>query len=240
MYNPYNITNTLQLTTENHHLLVEFSQHASFILYKDEHHKLHEKMYVEEFGATLFVILLCVWRLICDYGGLNDSKSSPKYLLWWLVLVRDYPTTTKFERHVTLMEPCHSNKHIDRIRKAIMNIKPYIIHFENCFKLDRGLMCKTYHNGVDFAIYNRPNCKKEQIKNIAHDKFPYDKQYYSHKKKGGGLQYGVTTCIQTGEIVDAVGPKPCGAWPDIKYIKNTFFRYYQMAKWWKQIRGIGM
>ena len=39
-------------------------------------------------------------------------------------------------------------------------------------------------------------------------------------KKGAGLRYGITTCIQTGEIVDAVGSKPCGKWPDIKVYKK--------------------
>ena len=49
---------------------------------------------------------------------------------------------------------------------------------------------------------------------------PFDPQYYCHKYKSAGVRYGITSCIQTGEIVDCAGPFPCGNWPDINILKK--------------------
>lgn len=85
-------------------------------------------------------------------------------------------------------------------------------------KRDRGRTCKTYHDGVDFKIHNRPNAvlvRKSQWEGL-----PYDPVYFCHKHKCAGVRYGVTSCIQTGEVVDAVGPFPCGKWPDVNILKK--------------------
>jgi hypothetical protein len=39
--------------------------------------------------------------------------------------------------------------------------------------------------------------------------------WYTHKMNGPGLRYEIGICIQTGWVVWANGPFPCGAWPDL-------------------------
>ena len=67
-YDPNNITETLRLNRGMRHLCVDFRQQASLILYRRHDKTMDDKTLVSEFGATLFV-LVCVWRLLCDYGG---------------------------------------------------------------------------------------------------------------------------------------------------------------------------
>ena len=45
-------------------------------------------------------------------------------------------------------------------------------------------------------------------------------RWYSHKFKGAGLRYEIAICIQTGWVVWANGPYPCGAYPDIKIFRD--------------------
>jgi DDE superfamily endonuclease len=45
-------------------------------------------------------------------------------------------------------------------------------------------------------------------------------RWYSHKFKGAGLRYEVAICIQTGWVVWANGPYPCGAFPDIRIFRD--------------------
>ena len=59
-------------------------------------------------------------------------------------------------------------------------------------KRDRGRTCKTYHDGVDFKIHNRPNAvlvRKSQWEGL-----PYDPVHFCHKHKCAGVhyRYGVT------------------------------------------------
>ena len=85
-------------------------------------------------------------------------------------------------------------------------------------KRDRGRTCKTYHDGVDFKIHNRPNAVL--VQKAQWEGLPYDPVHFCHKHKCAGVRYGVTSCIQTGEVVDAVGPFPCGKWPDVNILKK--------------------
>ena len=121
-YDPYNITTTLRYRS-NCHLSVDFLQQASLILYKhDDIKTISDKILVSEFGSKLF-ILVCTWRLLCDYGGLSEEELDPKYLLWWLYMVRNYPRTKTFARDVTLISPQHLRKHIYPIKEAMLKIK---------------------------------------------------------------------------------------------------------------------
>ena len=128
-YDPYNIATTLRFDRANRHLSVDFLQQASLILYKrDDIKNIDDKILVSEFGSKLF-ILVCTWRLLCDYGGLSEEESDPKYLLWWLYMVRNYPRTKTFARDVTLIDPRCSRKHIYPIKEAMLKIKRYVVSY---------------------------------------------------------------------------------------------------------------
>ena len=53
--------------------------------------------------------------------------------------------------------------------------------------------------------------------------YPFDPRYNSHKFKAAGLRYGISTSIQTGDIVSCHGPFPAGKWADIT-IYRTFVK----------------
>ena len=61
----------------------------------------------------------------------------------------------------------------------------------------------------------------------------FDKAWYSHKLKGPGVRYKIAICIETGEIVWACGPFPCGSYPDVKifraFLKNLLDRSNEKA-----------
>ena len=86
------------------------------------------------------------------------------------------------------------------------------MQFENHFWLDKGRTCKIYHDGVDFECFNRPNPENQQLELRAH---PFDPSHKSHKFRGLRLQCGISTCIQTGEIVSCHGPFHAGEWHDL-------------------------
>ena len=50
--------------------------------------------------------------------------------------------------------------------------------------------------------------------------YPFDPSYNSHKFNAAGLRYGISTCIQTGDIVSCHGPFAAGIWPDIKIYRQ--------------------
>ena len=125
-YDPNNITETLRLDQGMRHLCVDFRQQASLILYRRPDKTTDDKTLVSEFGAKLFV-LVCVWRLLCDYGGLTEEESDPKYLLWWLYLVRNYPRQKTFEGQITLNHQQTIRKNMQPIKEAMLKIKPYVV-----------------------------------------------------------------------------------------------------------------
>ena len=86
-------------------------------------------------------------------------------------------------------------------------------------KYDKGKTCKIYHDGVDFRVFNKPNPKEESKPQWS--PYPFDPTYHSHKFKVAGLRYGISTCIQTGDIVSCHGPFKAGEWADI-----TIFRKF--------------
>ena len=95
-YDFNNITETLRLDRGMRHLCVDFRQQASLILYRQHDKTMDDKTLVSEFGAKLFV-LVCVWRLLCDYGGLTGrirSKVSTMVALFGTQL----STTKDFRR----------------------------------------------------------------------------------------------------------------------------------------------
>ena len=127
-YDRYKITETLPLDRNTKHLLVELRQSASTILWRRDYINISDKVFVAEFGGKQF-ILACAWRLMCDFGGLVEDESTVEHMLWWLYLVRNYPTTKKFQRHTTLMEPRHSRKHIKKVQHAFLRIKKYVVRY---------------------------------------------------------------------------------------------------------------
>ena len=109
------------------HLLFEFRQQASIILYADDryHNSMEDETFVSEFGGTLFIIA-CFWRLLCDFGGLSEEISKPEHLLWWLFLVRNYPKRKQFEQIVDI-KGRHLQKHLQPIKEAVLRTKKYVV-----------------------------------------------------------------------------------------------------------------
>ena len=93
------------------------------------------------------------------------------------------------------------------------------IKFKNRHRFDKGRTCKIYHDGVDFKCFNKQNPMKEDKPKWR--AYPFDPSYNSHKFNSSGLRYGISTCIQTGEIVSSHGPFKAGKWADI-----TIFRKF--------------
>ena len=50
---------------------------------------------------------------------------------------------------------------------------------------------------------------------------PFWPGWYSHKFKGPGVRYEVGIAIQTGWIVWINGPYPCGAFPDLRIVREA-------------------
>ena len=70
---------------------------------------------------------------------------------------------------------------------------------------DNGSVCKISVDGTDFRIY---------------EPTPFDPMWFSHKFKGPGVRYEIGLNIQTGDLVWAHGPFPCGRFPDRKIAKE--------------------
>ena len=49
---------------------------------------------------------------------------------------------------------------------------------------------------------------------------PFSPKWFSYKNKGPGVRYEVGVAIESGDIVWAHGPFPCGAWPDLKIFRE--------------------
>ena len=79
--------------------------------------------------------------------------------------------------------------------------------------MDKGRTCKIYNDGVDFRCFNRKNPSNQTRPEWR--RYPFDPSYNSHKFNGAGLRYGISTCIQKGEIVSCHGPFPAGKWADV-------------------------
>jgi hypothetical protein len=80
------------------------------------------------------------------------------------------------------------------------------IKWKNRNRHHKGRTCKTYHDGVD--------CRIQQV---YQSNGQANKKYSGHKFGcKSGLRYGVSSCIQTGDVVAIFGPFPAGRWNDQK------------------------
>jgi hypothetical protein len=91
------------------------------------------------------------------------------------------------------------------VSDTISNSLALQIRWENRMMLDNGSICKISLDGSDFSIFGQ---------------YPFSGSWFSHKLKGPGLRYEIGLCIQTGWIVWAAGPYPCGLWPDLRIARN--------------------
>ena len=64
------------------------------------------------------------------------------------------------------------------------------------------------------------DCPMNQPAKKGKGPFPWDTKWNSHKFKGPGLRYLLSTCLKTGWIVGMHGPFPAGDWPDDKIYKE--------------------
>ena len=192
---------------------------------------------VSEYGATP-VVLILLWKLLCPH---LTSNSKPHHMLWWLYQCKHYPTKAILQKVLRVSAPT-SRLAMAPIKEAFIKIRNKVvsprivsthlknkhsshsfppfspteiqqIRFENRLKEDKGKTCKIYHDGVDFKCFNRRN--PEQENRPEWRRYPFDPSYHSHKFKAAGLRYGVSTCIQTGEIVSCHGPFKARKWADI-------------------------
>ena len=63
----------------------------------------------------------------------------------------------------------------------------------------------------------------------------YDKRFFSHKFKSGGLRYEVGVCIVTGHIVWINGPFRCST-NDITIVRQCALQIWPKMKWLMQTR----
>ena len=61
------------------------------------------------------------------YVIMVEEESDPKYLLWWLYLVRNYPRQKTFEGQITLTHQQTIRKNMQPIKEAMLKIKPYVV-----------------------------------------------------------------------------------------------------------------
>ena len=112
------------------------------------------------------------------------------------------------------------------------------IRFSDRLKHDKGRTCKIYHDGVDFKCFNKRNPGDNSVR-PQRRRYPFDPSYNSHKFNYAGLRYGISTCIQTGEIVSCHGPFPAGKWADIKQSIDALSSHcFSLVKWLKLMLDI--
>ena len=146
----------------------------------------------------------------------KDCKSI--HLLWGLMFLKIYST-----ENVRACTVCADEKTFRKwpwlIVKAISKldlVSLYIfwirnrylflkIHFETQLRnksLEGSFM--SIH-GTDFKI-NEPS--------------PFDKSWFSHRYNGPGVRYKIGISIETPKIVWSNGPRPCGAYSDLKIFRD--------------------
>ena len=60
-------------------------------------------------------------------------------------------------------------------------------------------------------------------------RLPFNKKWFSHKFKGAGVHYEISSCIRTGLIVHVNGPFPCGHFPDITIFRKKLEGMLEVA-----------
>ena len=88
--------NSRSQTRRDRILYDEFCLQVSLFLFGTVHHStMIDEKYVTDFGATP-IMMVTVWKLLVHEG--LPTTSLPLHLLWWLYLVRNYPTKRVTER----------------------------------------------------------------------------------------------------------------------------------------------
>ena len=219
---------------------------ASLTSYGTGRHMRDEDV-VSEYGATPEV-LVTLWRLLCPH---LTNSSLPHHMLWWLYNCKHYPTKSVLHKALRVSPPTvrKFTKPIKegflKIRDKVVRKTVFVfvqdkhiscnlsnsliapatttalsqIRFKDRLKHDKGRTCKIYHDGVDFKCFNRQNPMRESRPEWR--TYPFNPSYNSHKFNAAGLRYGISTCIQTGEIVSCHGPFPVGNWPDINIYRTN-------------------
>jgi hypothetical protein len=115
-------------TIRNCQLVDVFKVQASLMIFGHPHYTSGDEEYVKDFGATPF-ILTKLWMLLVHEG--LPKLSHPLHLLWWLYLVRNYPTNRVFER---LIKVCGFTyrRYLDPIKLAMMKVQRHVVRSINC------------------------------------------------------------------------------------------------------------
>lgn len=71
---------------------------------------------------------------------------------------------------------------------------------------NEGKICRVSVDGTDFKIY---------------EPAPFNPKWWSHKLNCAGLRYEVALTIESGDIVWATGPFPCGEYPDVRIFRRS-------------------
>jgi len=195
--NPYGQS----ISTEEIRSIAAYTSYGHSNFMKDE-------MVAYEYGATPDV-LATLWKILYPH---LEPTSEPRHMLWWLYNCKHYPTKYLFQKAMRVCSPT-SRKHMKPFKFAFLKVRNKVIRFKDRLRYDKGRTCKVYHDGVDFKVFNKRNPMAETKPEWR--QYPFDPSYNSHKFKSAGLRYGISTCIQTGEIVSCHGPFKAGKWADI-------------------------
>ena len=106
----------------------EFRKQGSIMLVGHPHSNMKDEQCVEDFGSTPF-ILAQLWTMLVINVGL-PPMSLPLHLLWWLYLVRNYPTKRVFSRVLHCVGVTY-RKYLQPIKLAMMILQRTVVSLSN-------------------------------------------------------------------------------------------------------------
>ena len=101
----------------------EFRKQGSIMLVGHPHSNMKDEQCVEDFGSTPF-ILAQLWTMLVNVG--LPPMSLPLHLLWWLYLVRNYPTKRVFSRVLHCVGVTY-RKYLQPIKLAMMILQRTVV-----------------------------------------------------------------------------------------------------------------
>ena len=111
-------------TCHDHALYDEFCLQVSIFLFGTQHHSIMiDEKYVTDFGTTPSM-MVTVWKLLNREG--LPTTSCPLHLLWWLYLVRNYPTKRVTER---MFKVCGTTyrKHLLPLQTCFIKLQRHVV-----------------------------------------------------------------------------------------------------------------
>ena len=152
--------------------------------------KSDDKDFRSFFGAPIPIINL-LWTMIAAKGPLRKG-AHPQHLLWALVFLKCYNTTTVLRRICGWPSEFNYREWCWYFIEKIADLKVDVIKLDNRFHgFDGTAKCLLSVDGIDCMI-NEP--------------WPFEEKWYSQKFNGPAVKYELGVCIKTGYIVWINGP----------------------------------